>query len=85
MGWDMVMAMKSYARSLFFEPFGTTHMLPADPDAMPGHSVEPHWKSLMFLTSRPYHQLPLTMIGYLPWMNDRPMSSALVPAESLLM
>src|SRR4051812_23243448 len=83
----IVMSMKSYARSLFFDFSGTTHRLPLDPGAilLPGNSDEVQSKSLICSWNLPYHQLPEIRIGNLPPMNDTPMSSALIPAESLLM
>src|SRR3954465_6343491 len=63
----MVMSMKSYARPLALDLAGTTHRLPLEPgcSVLPGKRNEPHWKFLISLASRPYHQLPETMIGYL--------------------
>src|SRR4051794_7964353 len=77
----IVMSMKSYARSLFFDFSGTTQMLPLDPGAiwLPGQRNEPHWKSLISDWNRPYHHEPEMTIGNLPFMNATPMSSAFSP------
>jgi len=55
------------------EPLGTTQMLPLEPAVMlAGHRNAPHWKFLISLFSRPNHQVPEIMIGYLPAMNEVP-------------
>src|SRR5690242_9315301 len=85
MSFCIVMLMKSYASCLAFEFFGTTQMLPLEPafSVLPGHRNVPHWNLVISLTSRPYHQVPDTIIGNLPAMNEVPIDSASTPAEFL--
>lgn len=67
-------------------PLGTTQMLPPEPRVRfePGHSVVSQ-SNLASVWKRPYHQLPENRIGALPWIQETPASSALVPLEVLAM
>src|ERR1051326_7119378 len=80
-----VVLMKSYASSLFFAFFGTTHRLPPEPGTslLPGHRKVSHWNFLISDSKVPYHQLPETIIGFLPDSKLLPMSVDFRLTESL--
>ena len=63
---------------------GTTQRLPEEPavSLLPGKRNVSQ-SAFISLANRPYHQVPETIIGFLPAMNAVPMSSALMLADSL--